>query len=277
MPIRALAFERKLRGGAQAHLIRADDGHLYAVKFRENGQHRRILINEWIAHAVFRHLRIATPPTAFIELSAEFLDAHPTVFAHVHGVPTRPSAGWHFASRFPGDPAKFAIYDYLPERLMAEVANLHDFHGALAADRWLSNADARQAVFFRSRIRQHAPSVAAHGSRVGFVAMMIDHGFAFNGPEWSFLSSPQFGLYPRPAVYAQVTGWQSFQPWLEQIQYFPATVLEAARRELPPEWVGEDDEMLDALLERLMRRRRDVADSITACRQWRSNPFPNWR
>ena len=157
------------------------------------------------------------------------------------------------------------------------MANLHDFHGALAADRWLSNADSRQAVFFRSRIRQFAPSVAAHGSRVGFVAMMIDHGFAFNGPEWSFLSSPQFGLYPRRAVYQRVTGWQSFEPWLEQITYFPEKVMEAARRELPPDWVEDDDDKLDALLEKLMRRRRDVADSLKASRQWRENPFPNWR
>jgi hypothetical protein len=277
MPIRAQAFERKLRGGAQAHLIRADDGNLYAVKFRNNGQHPRILINEWLAHAVFRHLRIATAPVTFIDLTAEFIAAHPMVYASIGNVATPPEPGWHFASRFPGDPATFAIYDFLPDKLLADLANLHDFHGALVADRWLSNADARQAVFFRSKIRQFAPSVAAHGSRIGFVAMMIDHGYAFNGPEWNFLSAPAFGAYPRSAVYQRVTGWASFEPWLEQVKYFPDTVLAAARRELPPAWIGSDDDALDALLEKLLRRRRDVADSLDAFRAWRGNPFPNWR
>ena len=38
-----------MRGGAQSHLIEADDGRFYIVKFQNNPQHRRILVNEWIA------------------------------------------------------------------------------------------------------------------------------------------------------------------------------------------------------------------------------------
>ena len=37
--------------------------------------------------------------------------------------------------------------------------------------------------------------------RPGFVARMIDHGFAFNGPNWDFPDSPLQGLYPRRLVY----------------------------------------------------------------------------
>ena len=46
MPLKALRFVRKMRGGAQAHLIEAHDGNYYVVKFRNNPQHRRILVNE---------------------------------------------------------------------------------------------------------------------------------------------------------------------------------------------------------------------------------------
>ncbi len=37
---------RRMRGGAQSHLMRCSDGHYYVVKFQNNPQHRRILVNE---------------------------------------------------------------------------------------------------------------------------------------------------------------------------------------------------------------------------------------
>jgi hypothetical protein len=37
---------RRMRGGAQSHLMRCSDGNYYVVKFQNNPQHRRILVNE---------------------------------------------------------------------------------------------------------------------------------------------------------------------------------------------------------------------------------------
>src|SRR6476646_6992838 len=34
MPVEAVQHVRRMRGGAQAHLMRADDGHFYVVKFQ---------------------------------------------------------------------------------------------------------------------------------------------------------------------------------------------------------------------------------------------------
>ena len=61
MPVLAKRLIRKMRGGAQAHLLECDDGHFYVVKFRNNPQHRRVLINEWLASAFLNYLRISTP------------------------------------------------------------------------------------------------------------------------------------------------------------------------------------------------------------------------
>jgi hypothetical protein len=36
---------RRMRGGAQSHLMRSSDGHYYVVKFQNNPQHRRVLLN----------------------------------------------------------------------------------------------------------------------------------------------------------------------------------------------------------------------------------------
>ena len=63
MPVDARRLIRKMRGGAQAHLIEAADGHCYVVKFLNNPQHRRILVNEWIASVFLRYLGISSGST----------------------------------------------------------------------------------------------------------------------------------------------------------------------------------------------------------------------
>ena len=40
---------RRMRGGSQAHLMRASDGPFYVVKFQNNPQSPRVLVNEMFA------------------------------------------------------------------------------------------------------------------------------------------------------------------------------------------------------------------------------------
>ena len=77
MPVDARRLIRKMRGGAQAHLIEAADGHYYVVKFLNNPQHRRILVNEWIGSVFLRYLGISTPAAAVIRVTQTFLDENP--------------------------------------------------------------------------------------------------------------------------------------------------------------------------------------------------------
>jgi len=43
---------RRMRGGSQAHLMRASDGAFYVVKFQNNPQSPRVLANEMFATQV---------------------------------------------------------------------------------------------------------------------------------------------------------------------------------------------------------------------------------
>src|SRR3954468_22571037 len=94
MPVDARRLIRKMRGGAQAHLIEAADGHCYVVKFLNNPQHRRILVNEWIASVFLRYLGISTPETAVIRVTRDFLAQNPDF--HFQREPRREpvEAGW---------------------------------------------------------------------------------------------------------------------------------------------------------------------------------------
>lgn len=270
---------RRMRGGAQAWLVQGADEHFYVVKFRENAQHRRILVNEWIAGVFLEHLGLCAAQATLIQMSPGWLQkAAGDGLSIAFGKETRTiSAGLHLGSRVPVNPETTAVYDYLPDKFLRDVRNREHFHGTLAFDQWMANADTRQSIYFRGRLREFlAEGEHAPGQR-GFVAMMIDHGYCFQGPEWRLDDLPRQGLYARPAAYEQITGWDSFEPWLTRILHFPDSVVDRALRSMPSTWLepGEED-LLEKLLEQLLRRCRRVPELLEAVRAARPDYFPNW-
>ena len=276
MPLTAVRHVRKMRGGAQAHLLEADDGCFYIVKFQNNPQHRRILVNEWIAGEILSHLQISSPERQLVSLSREFLEENPDVGFQTGLRQTAVEPGRHFGSRHPGTPQSTAIYDFIPDALLGQVANAEQFLASLVFDRWVANADGRQSIFFRAQLKDWLSRPGIPPRKMGFVALMIDHGFAFNGPHWDFPESAITGLYPRRMVYEKVRSIDDFDPWLSRVIHFPEEVLDRALRQLPPEWVREDEAALERMLERLLERRKRVPELLHACRQASSNPFPRW-
>jgi len=267
---------RKMRGGAQAHLLETEDGDFYVVKFLGNPQHRRILVNEWIAAVVLRYLQISSPQVALIEITTSFLEENPDVCLQLGQRKLTVEPGWHFGSRYPGDPAVTAVYDFVPDALLAQINNLPDFAGCFVFDKWMANSDGRQSVFHRAELKTLATG-GASPRRMGFRALMIDHGFCFNGPHWDFPESAVQGVYPRKAVYDHITSLDSFQPWLDRVTHFPTQVIDQAFREIPPQWTAGEEVDLERVLERLLRRCRRVPDLIQDARNAKSNPFVNWR
>ena len=163
-----------------------------------------------------RYLQISAAEPAIIRVDEAFIQKHPelAITLGTRSIPVEP--GWHFGSLHPGDPARTAVYDFVPDALLSQVKNLSDFLAILVFDKWVSNADGRQSVFFRARLEDWAGAAG----KLGFVALMIDHGFAFNGPHWNFTDTPLMGLYPRRLVYESVRSLDDFQPWLDQMRAF---------------------------------------------------------
>jgi hypothetical protein len=277
MPVRARKLIRKMRGGAQAHLVEGEDGHFYVVKFVNNPQHRRILINEWLACAFLRYLQIHVPDTAIIELTGDFIEANPDLYITLGSKREAVPPGLHFGSRMAVHPERVATFDFLPDKLLDKVENRTDFLGILVFDKWIGNADSRQAVFFRARAKNWTPLKGEIPGRLGFFAQMIDHGFAFNGATWQFNDSPLQGLYFRTAIYDEVRSLDSFQPWLSMVESFPTEVIDSAWKEVPRTWVDSDEDALLQLLEALVKRRGRVAGLIEDVRRKRTKAFANWR
>jgi hypothetical protein len=239
--IKALEQIRRMRGGAQSHLMRCSDENYYVVKFQNNPQHRRILVNELLGTRLASRLGLPTAPVGVVEVGAELIRLTPELCIELPRSRTPCAAGLQFGSRYPGDPRRMTLHDFLPDEKLREVENLHEFAGMLVFDKWACNTNGRQTVFFEETARAGGLTRGAGtgpGLRNGEVArgtlargdgqreedreeaprggtyrtVMIDQGFCFNAGEWNFPDAPLRGLYARSRVYEGVTGMDSFGP-----------------------------------------------------------------
>ena len=256
---------RRLRGGSQSQLVRASDGNYYVTKFLGNPQHDRILANEFFACRLGQILSLPVPDVAIIEVSEWLIEHTPDLCIECVGGYRKPfSSGLHLASRFAGNPETDQILDYLQEELFAKVLNRTDFGRCLVLDKWISNADGRQAVFVRTR----------RGD--GYLATFIDQGYAFNAGEWSFPDLDLHGVYNRNYAYQNVTSWANFEPTLTLAEEMDQQEIWECAAPIPSEWCGPDAGALPRLVESLYRRRSKIRDLITAFRTSSRDPFPNW-
>lgn len=263
--INAVQHIRRMRGGSQAHLLRASDNHFYITKFQNNPQDIRILVNEYLATSLAALLDLPVPDVAIIDVPEWLVQNTPELKIDIGGGLLRPCvSGPQFGSRYVADPHTTAVFDYLPESMLKRLANIRDFSRVLAFDKWTGNADGRQAVF------------AKQPNQRRYKAWFIDQGYCFNDGEWSFPDSPLRGVFGRNAVYEHVTDWNAFTPTLSRIEAITEDAISGIASEIPPEWFRHDFNTLSGLITTLYRRRLAVRDLITAFRNSTRNPFPNW-
>jgi hypothetical protein len=284
--LRALEHIRRMRGGAQGHLMRCSDGNYYVVKFQNNPQHLRILVNELLGTRLASRLGLPTTPVAVVEVSRELITLTEELCIELARSRTPCAAGLQFGSRYPGDPRHLVLHDFLPDEKLREVSNLHDFAGMLVFDKWTCNTNGRQTLFFEEQSPAPATAAseaagetrnAAGGGACPYRTLMIDQGFCFNAGEWNFPDAPLRGLYARNRVYEDVTGMPSFGPWLERLEHrITERVLGDLAGEIPPEWYADDYDAVMRLLEQLLRRRTRVPELLLSARSSNRQPFQHW-
>jgi hypothetical protein len=269
-----------MRGGAQSHLMRCSDGNYYVVKFQNNPQHRRILVNELLGTKLAARLGLPTTPAAIVEVSEELIRLTPDLAMEMPRQRIPCQAGLQFGSRYPGDPRRLTLHDFLPDEQLQQVENLHDFAGMLVFDKWTCNTNGRQTLFFQGTHREAHPATdSSAGDKAGtsYNTLMIDQGFCFNAGEWNFPDAPLRGLYARNRVYEGITGMESFAPWLERLEkQMTEHALDEITKTIPPAWYEDDFDAVLRLSEQLLRRRSRVPELILAAKQSNRQPFPNW-
>lgn len=267
-----------MRGGSQAHLMRCRDRRYYVVKFQNNPQHRRILVNEFLGTHLAARMGLPTTPVAIVEVRKELIQFTEDLVMELplNRIPCL--SGLQFGSRFPGNPRQVTLHDFLPDELLYSVENLHDFAGMLVFDKWTCNTDGRQTLFLKNSAVEERRTDAAptNAAAIHYTAIMVDQGFCFNAGEWDFPDAPLRGLYASNRVYESVTGVESFAPWLERLDSITEDAFDEIIRQIPPEWYEDDCGGLLRLAEQLLARRSRVHELLVAARNTNRQPFPNW-
>lgn len=264
MPLVALEHIKRMRGGAQSHLMRCSDGRYYVVKFLNNPQHVRVLANEMIATRLAEHVGLPVSETGIVEVSDELIEQTPELHVQLAHNTLRCRSGLQFGSQYVVDPLKGQVFDYMPPEILPHVRNFETFTGMLALDKWTGNADGRQAAFWRLLRRRK------------YTAAFIDQGYCFNGAEWSFPCDPQRGVYAQNEVYSRVSEWNSFDPWLTAIESFSESKAWDIAGMVPSEWYEGDVAELTKLISTLLARRSEVRSFIETFRISVRRPFPRW-
>jgi len=263
--ISAIQHLRPLRGGAQAHLLKASDGAYYVTKFQNNPQHIRVLANEMFATNLGLALALPMPRVEVIEVSDWLIEHTEDLRISLGGAKIPCRSGKQLGSLYVGGDSPAMTLDYLPRELLQGVRNLSDFARVLVLDKWTCNSDGRQAIFSKARRRQR------------YSATFIDQGYCFNAGEWAFPESPLRGAYANNCVYGRVMGWEAFEPALSRAEEMDADTIWQCAADIPEEWYEGDRDGLNRLVETLHYRRGVIRKLISEFRRSSRNPFPNWR
>ncbi|MBS1806355.1 MAG: phosphatidylinositol kinase [Acidobacteria bacterium] len=264
MAIQAVQHIRRMRGGAQGQLMLGSDGHPYVVKFQNNPQHMRVLANEYLASKLALAAGLTVPDVDIVEVGEWLVENTPDLEMDLGRSHERCAPGLHFGSRFMGGLMPGQVVDFLPEEFLLSIKNLGEFAGILALDKWTGNANGRQAVYVRtSRERKYR-------------AVFIDFGYCFHAGDWKFEDAPLRGVFYRNDVYREITGWDAFEPWLTRIETMPAETVWEAARDIPPQWYGGNQDDLEALVDKLLKRRSCIRERIEEFGKSDRKPFPKW-
>jgi len=262
--IQAIQQIRRMRGGAQSHLMLGADGNAWIVKFQNNPQHLRVLPNELLETRLGALIGLSVPHCDVVEVTPWLIEQTAELEMDFGQRRERCVAGLHFGSQLVGGLLPGRIADYLPEELLVHVRNLQEFAGVLVLDKWTCNANGRQALFHRK------------GRERRYNAAFIDQGFCFNAAEWRFIDAPLRGVFGSNVAYRDVTGWESFEPWLSRVEELDVQRIWEIAETVPPEWYEGNVEGLEELVGKLFERRSRVRDLITEFRESSRQPFPNW-
>ncbi|HME33112.1 MAG TPA: HipA family kinase [Terriglobales bacterium] len=160
MPIQAVQHVRRMRGGAQSHLMRCADGYHYVAKFPNNPQHPRVLVNDWLGTRLAEMIGLPVPVPAIVDVHPWLVEHTPDLRVELCGQRTMFTPGLSFGSRYVVSPLEGQVYDCLPEGMLGRVRNINSFVGVLALDKWTCNSDGRQVAFWR-RPRESSPPASS--------------------------------------------------------------------------------------------------------------------
>lgn len=208
-PVRHI--QRMPRGSSRPQLILFSDGRKYIVKFKNNAQGTRALVNEYVAGRLARLLNLPVPPFQIVYIPQTFVRANP-ILSQYNFAP-----GYQFASEFMHNCTLNPDKRRLPVR--ANIINGGQLAGIMVFDQWVSNIDRKiRNVLFKKTSRQGRYKI-----------YMIDHGHSFS--YHSFRNIPNCNWTPHTLRYLpQKLKPNAFYQWCLNQLHSPDELLRFVNR-----------------------------------------------
>jgi hypothetical protein len=233
-------YIRKMKGGSQSNLVRANDGKYYVVKMADNPGGPNVLANEHMGSLIARAVGLPVAEAKGILLSDSFIDNHPDLWFELQSGKRRPEKGLHFGSLLVGQTSGAERpTEYISPSRVNLITNREAFLGMYLLDVWANHQDNRQAIL-RSR------------SNNGQEVVFIDHGHMFGGPDWDFKEDLRSALHREIAVYANLWQDEQIASWISRFQTIVPEVLTSVAHSMPSQWYkGDLANLIGRLAERL--------------------------
>lgn len=120
--IQAKQHLRRMRGGAQSHLMFAENGHYSVVRFQNNPQHVRVLANELLATRIAERVDLPVPIMEVIEVSQWLIENTSDLRIRTSSASVPCQHGLALGARFVLGPLEGLVFDYLPASHLSECA-----------------------------------------------------------------------------------------------------------------------------------------------------------
>lgn len=244
-PIKCL---QRRKGKSKPHLIQCSDGQHYLIKFKNNPQGNRALVNDYVVSHLGLLLGLPIPPVSYIPISKSFIQSCP-LFEKYDFVP-----GNQFASLYIDGCTGRSKEDPFPAR--DRILNHAIIPGILLFDLWVSNQDRwKNNILFKP----------VKGGK--FHLYLIDHGDCFpGGKNWTLET---LGKYPNLKKLRSVHQWcleqvknsQEVYHFLNQIEKVSREQLETILYSIPSDWEVSLKEQ-EALCQHLLRGKKRLSQLI---------------
>jgi hypothetical protein len=250
MPIQPVRYLRPLKGGwSYPQLILFNDGHKYVVKFKNNRQGDKVLVNEYVAGKLARYLRLPVPKFTIVHIPKRFIQ---TTSLKTFGF----QPGVQFASRYIENGVCYS------KNLSSQVINHHHLIGMVAFDHWVNNTDRN----IRNLLLEPVQPISPHPYKV----WMIDHGYCFPGcSKWSIKSLRQPPHWINSPLYQALfqedheSKNQVLSKYVNKINQLPAGVISNIIRSLPDDWRINREEK-QALFTFLIRSKKALPSLLSS-------------
>jgi hypothetical protein len=255
-------YIRKMKGGSQSILVRANDGKHYVVKMADNPIGPNVLANEFMGSSIAKAAGLPVAEAKGIVISDSFIESHPDLWFELQSGKRRPNKGVHFASLLVGQTSGTERpFEYVSPSRVHLVTNREAFLGMYILDIWANHQDNRQAVFRRR------PDNTLE-------AFFIDHGHMFGGPEWNFNATSLSALHLELEIYRDLWQEDKITSWVSRFQTVVPGVLRRIADPMDSKWYSGD---LAALIDRLTKRLAELPELVQTDLARISRQFPRNR